>query len=108
MNMKKVATVSAYVVAVFSDIGGLTMGSGLVPAVFAAIWMFFLVKGVLLTPGYFMEGLRGTSDPPVNQSAFGEDRQLSPLDSSTKVDTSCRRPESREENHEQAIRQHWA
>jgi hypothetical protein len=78
--MTKVATVSGYVVAVVLAIGGLMMGRGLFPAAIGALWMFFLVKGVLLVPGYFMEGLRGTSGPPVKQSVLGEDSNLPLLD----------------------------
>jgi hypothetical protein len=44
------------------------MGKGLLPAIGVAFFMFFLVKGVILTPSYFMKGLKGTPDQPVNQS----------------------------------------
>jgi len=68
MNLTKVATVSAYVVAGFLSIDTLLMGKGLLPAIGVAFFMFFLVKGVILTPSYFMKGLRGTPDQPVNES----------------------------------------
>jgi hypothetical protein len=68
MNLTKVATVSAYVVAGFFSIDALLVGKGLLPAIGVAFFLFFLVKGVILTPSYFMKGLRGTPDSPVIQS----------------------------------------
>ena len=68
MNLTKVATLSAYVAAGFFSIDALVMEKGPLPATGAAFFMFFLVKGVILTPSYFMKGLRGTPDQPVNQS----------------------------------------
>jgi hypothetical protein len=68
MNVTKVATVTGYVVAGLIVVDGLLMGKGLLPAIGAAFFMFFLVKGVILTPSYFMKGLRGTPDSSVNQS----------------------------------------
>ena len=68
MELTKVATVSAYIVAGIFSIDALLMGKGLLPAIGVAFFMFFLVKGVILTPSYFMKGLRGTPDPPANQS----------------------------------------
>jgi hypothetical protein len=64
----KVATVTGYVVAGLIVVDGLLMGKGLLPAIGVAFFMFFLVKGVILTPSYFMKGLKGTPDQPVNQS----------------------------------------
>ena len=76
MNSTKVATVSAYVVAGFISIYALLMGNGLLTAIFGAFWMFLFVKGVILTPSYFMKGLRGTPDPPVNHSVPVEETSV--------------------------------
>ncbi len=51
MNLTKVAAVSAYVVTGICSIDGLLVGKGLLPAIFAAFFTFFL-KGVILTPSY--------------------------------------------------------
>ena len=68
MDLTKIAKVSAYAVAGFFSIAGLLTGKGLFPVLGIAYTTFYLVRGVILTPSYFMEGLRGTPAPNVSDS----------------------------------------
>ena len=68
MDLTKIAAVSAYVAAALIGIVGLLTGKGLLPTIFSTYLLFFLVKAVILTPSYFMQGLRGTPDPSVNHT----------------------------------------
>jgi hypothetical protein len=68
MNVTKTAKVSAYVAAGIYGIVGLFKGSDPLSTIFSMYLVFCLVKAVILTPSYFMAGLRGTPVPSVNHS----------------------------------------
>jgi hypothetical protein len=68
MNVTKVARVSGCVAAGLFGIAGLMTGTGLLATILSASFVFSVVKAVILTPSYFMEGLRGTPAPSVNHS----------------------------------------